>query len=144
LVSRIKEISFWKITILVGAGAFSSAVQMFCFPDAGKDVQDKSYAYSFQMNIWAEEIHQKFNEIKKSGTIGKLSLATGKKTLTHEYLNALSEYHFQVTELIRVLNFQGSTAANMIADTTTLLDKALPELNSSDQEAIQKKNIRYF
>ena len=113
-----------KIAIIAFASALTFWVQTDVYPNAGKNNISKFSAYSFQMNFWSEEIHDKFDLIKYSNSYKNLSLSTGQKTVSKEFFDNIEEYHYQVKAMLRVLKQHAGVAVNVMADSAKLLNKA--------------------
>jgi translation initiation factor 2 beta subunit (eIF-2beta)/eIF-5 len=117
-----------KILFITFASVITFLVQIYAFPDAGKTNISKFSEYSFQMNYWSEEIHEKFDFIKYSHSYKNLSLYTGEKTVSKEFFDDIEEYHYQVKGMLRVLKRHSGVAVNTMGDTEPLLNKAAGEL----------------
>ncbi|MDN3379722.1 MULTISPECIES: hypothetical protein [unclassified Pseudoalteromonas] len=120
--------TFIKIGIITFASAIIFLIQTYVFPNAGKDDISKFSEYSFQMNYWSEEIHEKFDFIKYSHSYKNLSLYTGQKTVSKKFFDDIDEYHYQVKGMLRVLKRHAGVAVNTMGDSEPLLNKAGSEL----------------
>lgn len=116
--------------------AILSGVQLYLWPDAGKQIESRRYIYSFEMDQWLQEVYNSFNLIRGSGTYRDISLTTGAKTLTPEYLANVEEYLYQVRQLLQVLRYRGKVTSDVMADINSLISKE--EVKNIDQ-AIKEK-----
>jgi len=133
------ELRAWKILVLIGASAAGLVVQLLFWPDAGKSVEDRSYAYSFQQNIWSEEIHRKFHALTRSGSAAKVWLSTGEKKLSEQYLANLELYQFHLNQLLRSLKHLGNTGSYILSDLERVQQKVWPELSEDRRSEIVRR-----
>lgn len=133
------ELRVWKILVLIGASAAGLVVQIMFWPDAGKSVGDRSYAYSFQQNMWSEQIHRKFHELTKSDSAAKVWLSTGEKKLSEPYLVNLELYQFHLGEILRSLKHLGNTGSYILSDLERIHQKVWPELGEDRRSEIVQR-----
>jgi hypothetical protein len=115
--------TFWKVALLTFASTIIFIIQLYTWPDAGKEKINKFSEYSFQMNFWGEEIHNEFDLIRASESYSNISLQTGEKTVSLQFFQDIEEYHYQIVSLLRVLRLQGHVAINVMQDTLPLINK---------------------
>ncbi|MEO3682436.1 hypothetical protein ABHN84_09050 [Shewanella vesiculosa] len=120
--------TYIKIGIITFASAITFLVQTYVFPNSGEINISKFSEYSFQMNYWSEEIHEKFDFIKYSHSYKNLSLYTGQKTVSKKFFDDIDEYHYQVKGMLRVLKRHAGVAVKTMGDSEPLLNKAGGEL----------------
>lgn len=130
--------TYIKVGIITFASAITFLVQTYLLPDAGKNEVSKFSEYSFQLDIWSEKIHEKFEFIKYSNSYKSLSLNTGQKTVNKEFFEHIDEYHFQIMGMLRVLNRHAGVAVNIMNDSEPLLSKAGDELGLEKLQSIKK------
>jgi translation initiation factor 2 beta subunit (eIF-2beta)/eIF-5 len=135
--------TYIKIGIITFASAITFLVQTYVFPNAGKNNISKFSEYSFQMNYWSEEIHEKFDFIKYSHSYKNLSLYTGQKTVSKKFFDDIDEYHYQVKGMLRVLKRHAGVAVNTMGDSEPLLNKASGELGLEKLQLIHE-NYKEF
>lgn len=116
----IKRLINWRVLLMA---AILSGVQLYLWPDAGKQIESRRYIYSFEMDQWLQEVYNSFNLIRGSGTYRDISLTTGAKTLTPEYLSNVEEYLYQVRQLLQALRYRGKVTADVMADINSLMGK---------------------
>ncbi len=115
-----------KLTLLIIiSGLLVFCVQTYTWVDAGKSVEDKSYAYSFQMNFWNEKVREKFDLLAKSGVAPRVMLSKEKKTVNGHFLRDLVEYRYHLQEILRVLKFNNNVSFQVLGEITRLSDKGV-------------------
>lgn len=116
----IKQLINWRVLLMA---AILSGVQLYLWPDAGKQIESRRYIYSFEMDQWLQEVYNSFNLIRGSGTYRDISLTTGAKTLTPEYLANVEEYLYQARQLLQALRYRGKVTTDVMADINSLMSK---------------------
>lgn len=127
-----------QIIVVAIAGILIVLVQDFYYPDAGQKALDKSPEYSFQNNVWTNEVYGKLEQIGNSGSLTHLKF-TGKMELTQQYIYDVKVYNKQMQDVMRILNYQGQVASNLAGDLVKFAGKTFPTMSAEERMAITEE-----
>lgn len=122
-------------------GFLITLIQTFAWEDAGKTKQDKAYQYDFQLNYWNEQIHQKFNNLRASEAVPRLLNFEGERVVDSNFFRDISEYHFLIKELMRVLKLKSNVSLNLLDDLIYLNEKGAQHVPDFSKVATDVKEL---
>ncbi|HGF7148143.1 TPA: hypothetical protein AB5E47_003592 [Vibrio cholerae] len=108
-----------KLSLVYLGGALAAALyicQEFMFDGAGNTKESKAYAYSFQLNYWADNLHDKFIRVRESGSASQLIIGDQQVKVNKEFFVNLHSYHREMKDILRVLQYQYQIPMNIVTD----------------------------